>query len=647
MSKRTNELAAQINKHRDLYYNDQPEIDDAEFDDLCDELRKLDPENTALTNVGASVDNSEWEKATHKIPMGSLDKVNTPEELKAWATKIFKERNSIFLTEKLDGLSVAVEYKDGKFVGATSRGNGYQGESIGRNVIKMGGIKEFIKGLTATLRGEIILTKYNHKKYHADKANPRNAASGITKRLDGVGCEHLNVLFYQIVGDTKKLPGGDFQSEFQRFEFIESLGFNTPRYEAFVGGNSKNDIGELCDRVSARWEEYQAAIRDTLDYDIDGLVISVNDIADQLALGETHLRPKGKIAFKFRNQFATAIVREIKWQVGNSGRVNPVCWFDKTNLQGSNIEKASVYNIAYIKELGLGVGAEVMVCKAGEIIPRVEKVLRAGQTTAIPPKVCPVCNGGVEMQGENLMCVSTDTCPAQKVGRIKNWISTLNILEWGSTLLERLVETGAVNSIPDLYKLSIDDLANIERMGEKSATKCFNLLWAKANITLVELLGALSIPFIGTTMIEIVVDAGYDTLEKIQALSEEQLRSIKGIGPTKATALYKGLKRNEKLIDGLLALGIGIKEKEVMSKENNGSGKLAGMNICFTGEASVGRKELWAMTEDNGGTVDKSVSKGTTHLVQADPSQLTSKTKKAQANGTKIISEEEFFSMCE
>jgi DNA ligase (NAD+) len=645
MSKeRISELSKQINKHRNLYYNEEPEIDDADFDLLCDELRELDPENIALTAIGAPV-NSEWEKAPHKIAMGSLDKVNTPEELKSWALKIFKSRNSIFLTEKLDGLSVAVEYKDGEFVAAISRGNGRIGEAIGRNVSKMGGVKKYIKGLTANLRGEIILTRTNHKKYFPEYANPRNAASGITKRLDGEGCEHLNVLFYQIVGDTKKLPCGDFRSEFQQFEFIESLGLTTPYYEAFAGGDSKNDIGELCDRVSQKWEEYQTTIRNKLDYDVDGLVVRMNDIEDQIAVGEHHLRPKGARAFKFRNQFATTTVREIVWDCGGSGRITPVCWFNKTNLQGSNIEKASVYNIAYINELGLGVGAEVLVCKAGEIIPRVEKVLKPGKTIATIPTKCPACNGNVEMEGENLVCLSTDTCPAQRLGRLQKWIAKLNILEWGEGILIKLIESGKVNTVPDLYKLSREDLMSMERMGARSAEKCFNHLWAASTIPLEVLLGSLSIPLVAVSTIEFVIASGYDTLDAILELNEEQLMGIKGLGPAKAASMYKGLKRNRKLINELLELGIAIKEKEIM-KTSNGNGKLAGKSFVFTGEASIGRKELIAMVEANGGTSDSGIKKRTTYLVQADPSKLSSKTKKAQAQGTAIISEEEFFAMC-
>jgi DNA ligase (NAD+) len=262
------------------------------------------------------------------------------------------------------------------------------------------------------------------------------------------------------------------------------------------------------------------------------------------------------------------------------------------------------------------------------------------------PTQCPACSGPVEMDGENLVCLSTDTCPKQKVGRIDKWITKLNILEWGSALLERLIESGKVNTIPDLYKLSISDLESLDRMGARSAEKCFNLLWAQPAVPLEILLGALSIPLVAVSTIEMVIAAGYDTLDKILELSEEQLMSIKGLGPAKAASMYKGLKRNRKLIFELLEQGIAIKEKKTMSNVDN-NGKLAGMKICMTGEASIPRKELWAMVEANGGTVDKSVSKSTTHLVQADPSELTVKAKKAQANGTKIISEEEFFAMCE
>jgi DNA ligase (NAD+) len=637
--KRANELSAKIDAARYKYYNGESDVSDEEYDAWVDELTTIDPNHKSVISIGAPIaENSEWPKAKHKIPLGSLDKVNTPEELSKWIHNIFSPNNSICYSDKADGLSIEAIYENGKLIQAITRGlDGLVGEDITPNVSKMGGVKKQLPvNFTGSLRGEILLTLTNHKQFFPEYANPRNAASGISRRLDGKGSEHLNVLFYQAIGNT------DFESEFLQLKYIEeTLQLDTPNYEAFVG----NTVDELVNFVLGKWEKYQQETRKSLNYMIDGLVISVNDLKYQQSLGEHHLRPKGKIAFKFRNEFATTTVKEVKWETGNSGRITPVCWFEKTLLQGSNIEKASVYNIAYIKELNLGVNAEVLVCKANEIIPRVEKVLKPGIPITIPTR-CPACEGQTEMQGENLVCVSVDTCPAQVVGRIKNWINHLNILEWGDTLIERLVQSGKVVSIPDLYKLSIEDLMSIERMGQRSAEKCFNILWSEPAIPLATLLGSLSIPLASTSTIEMIIDAGYDTLDVILALTEEQLRSIKGLGPVKAASVFNGLKRNKDLIFELLKQGICIKENN-MSDTTNVNGKLSGKSFVLTGKMLHPRKELEAMIEANGGTHESGVRKTTTHLVIADPNSTSTKAVAARKAGITLISEEELLGMME
>lgn len=631
--KRIDELAAEIIKHRRLYYNQQPGISDAAFDLLADELRRLDPNNGALTTVGSPVDiNSEWKKANHEIPMGSLDKVNTPDEFKEWAAPLFKPGSAVFITEKLDGLSIELIYDGGKLVQAITRGDGIVGEDITRNVAKMSGVKTHLPWFTGSLRGEIILKRSKHEKHFKDLANPRNAASGIAKRLDGEDCEFLDILFYQVIGNTEKIIHGDFKSEFFQFKFIESLGLSTPIFEA----RACKDLDELCAYVGSRWEDYHS-VREIRDYDIDGLVIRVDDLTHQIELGDKDMRPKGAIAFKFRSEKAKTTIKAISWQTGNSGRITPVGEVETVPLLGTNISRASLYNIAYIKELGVDVGAEVLICRANDVIPRIEEVVLGTGTVCKAPKTCPVCAGPTEMHGENLMCVSVDTCPAQIVGRIKNWINSINILEWGDALLVRLVEGGKVSNIADLYKLSVDDLASIERMGNKSATKCYDILWSHNPIPLELFLGSLSIPLVASSTITLIMDAGYDSLDKIFGLTKEDLSKIKGLGPAKSESLYTGIRKNAKTIDALLAAGVKVKEKI--------HGSLNGLSFCFTGEVKNKRTTLENLVVSNGGKV-KSVSKNLSYLVANDPKSTTVKAEAARILGIKFISEDEFLAMC-
>jgi DNA ligase (NAD+) len=619
---RIKELEAKITQARiDYYNNHQTVVSDKVYDAWVDELRTLDPNNKAVTAVGAPVAHSEWQKAQHQIPMGSLDKVNTPEELSKWYNDIDYGRK-ICITEKLDGISIELVYENGKLTQAITRGNGFVGENIFSNVVKMKGVQTTLsEDFTGSLRGEIIMKKSVHQQHFADKANPRNAASGVSKRLDSVGSEHLNILFYQALGNV------EFQTEQEQFVWLRNLGLDTPNWW----------IVKTDDQVNEFWRKYQDENRSKLDYDIDGLVIRLDSLDVQAALGDKDLRPKGARAFKFDNETRESVIRDIIWQVGNSGRLTPVAVIDPVVLVGATVTRASIYNISYIEELQLDIGATVLVSRANDVIPRIEELIIGTGNVASPPAQCPVCSGELEMQGENLTCTNSATCPAQVVGRIKNWISELNLLEWGDALIERLVASGKVSDVADLYKLSIDDLSNIDRMGEKSATKCHDILWENSEIPLEVFLGGLSIPMIGQSTIKLIINAGCDSLEKFGQLKAENFEQVPGLGPVKAQSLAHGLLVNRDLILRLLENGVKIKSKAV--------GVLTGKSICFTGTMRNKRPVLEKMAADAGGDVKSSVGKGLSYLVIADPNSTTSKAVAARKFGTQLISEEEFLEM--
>src|SRR5271157_5018286 len=320
MSKdRVNELADELLRAKYTYYNiDLPNgmlplvLTDKVYDAKENELRSLDSDHWILKIVGAPVIQSEWKKAKHQIPMGSLNKVNTPAELTDWAKD--KDCKSWFTTEKLDGLSIELIYEHGKLVQAISRGSGVEGEDISCNVIRMNGVNSDLKeDFNGSLRGEIIMLKSIHQKYFSDKANPRNAASGVSKRLDGVDVDKLNILFYQVLGEE------DFKSEVEQFKWLEHRKVGVPHHWTF----------KSIDEVNDHWRDYQDNKREKLDYDIDGLVIRINDMAEQMSWGDKDLRPLGAIAFKFDNETRESVIRAIVWQVGNSGRLTPVATVDQ------------------------------------------------------------------------------------------------------------------------------------------------------------------------------------------------------------------------------------------------------------------------------------------------------------------------------
>jgi len=621
LNDRVQTLAVLINKARLDYYNNQPTVSDKVYDAWCDELRILDPINKAVTAVGASVLASAWVKAKHQIPMGSLNKVNTPAEFAKWVTDVaYNEK--LFVTQKLDGLSIELIYEGGLLTQAITRGDGDIGEDITVNVKRMDGVKSVLPTpFNGSLRGEIIMLKSKHRKYFADKANPRNAASGVSKRLDGVGVEHLSIIFYQALGDV------DFNTEVEQFEWLKAQGVIIPDYWEFKNASE----------VNLWWRNYQDVDRNKLDYDIDGLVIHINDMAKQMSLGDKDMRPLGAIAFKFDNEARESTIRDIIWQVGNSGRVTPVAVVDPVSLVGATITRASLYNMSYIEELGLDIGATVLVVRANDVIPRIEELVKGTGKVVEPPTHCPSCGKPLVISGENLVCTNSETCPAQVVGRIKNWVSDLNILEWGDTLIEKLVESKKVVTVADLYTLTVDDLALIDRMGKKSAKNCFDSLWSKSEITLDVFLGALSFPMIGSTTIRQIMNAGCDTLEKFGQLGAAQFEMVPGVGPSKADSLANGLRQSQQIILDLLNNGVKIKAKVV--------GKMSGSSVCFTGAMKNKRPVLEKMAADSGADVKSSVGKGLTYLVIADPNSTSSKAVAARKMGTTLISEEDFLDM--
>lgn len=611
-------LEASIKEAQIAYYNGSEIISDDEYDALIYELIQLNPNHPLIIQIGAQIIN-EWKKEKHLYPLGSLNKVNSPEDMEEWIVSVAKNEE-VFVTEKLDGLSIGCQYEDGGLIHAILRGaGGLEGEDILTNVLKMHGCVKNIPNFTGVLRGEIILTKSNHQAHFATYANPRNAASGLCRRFDGEGSQHLTVLFYQVLGQ-------DFLSEQEQFDFLQKAKAITPNYK----------LCKSAKEVSQMWQEYQDKTRASLDYEIDGLVAAVNDVRVQEALGETNMRPKGKIAFKFANQFVKTTVKEIDFQVGNTGRITPVCWFEPVDILGSKVKKASVYNIAYITKLGLDVGAEILITKAGEIIPRVEKVVKSTGTIVAIPITCPTCDTNLLIEGEYLNCPNTEGCISQIEGRIKNWIKELNILELGDTLIEKLVKAELVKTPADLYTLTVQDLSELDRMGEKSAKNVYNSIWGRNPVPLDVFLGALSIPLIGSSSIRLLMEDGYDTLDAVRALTQEETEAIKGMGPARAASLVQGLIDNDDIINQLLDNGVEIKAIIV--------GKLTNKSFCFTGTMVNKRAELEQMVKEAGGTI-KNVGKGLDYLVLSD--ETTTKAIKAKALGTKLLSEEDFLEMLE
>jgi DNA ligase (NAD+) len=605
------DLMDEVEKADKEYHDgDDPSLSDAAYDALKDEIRERDPDNPILKKVGQAPTTA-WPKVNHSIPMGSLEKVNTDEQFDVWAKTTGVDEFCV--SEKLDGISISLKYEGGWLVQAVTRGDGEVGEDITSNVLRMKGFPHKLD-VDVTVRGEIILRKSDFEQHFQDKKNTRNAAAGTAKRFDGARCEHLTIVCYQV-------PTLDFDQEGQQFHWLEQHRFETPFWRVTTDPKS---IVHHHDR-------------DSLDYDIDGMVITVNDMETRLEMGEHDGRPKGARAYKFASPAKVTIARGIENQVGGTGRITPVAIFEPVELLGATVTQASLYNYGYVTEIGFAVGATILVKRANDVIPRVEEVIESPGSTIQPPTACPECGAPLEQDGEYLVCPNTSDCPAQIQGRLLRWIQVQGIMEWGEALIELLVSTGKVRTVADLYKLDLSDISNLPGMGARSAEIAHMELWKVNPIALDKFLGGLSIPLCGASTFQPIIQAGYDTVELIQARTASEFEAIPTIGPTKAATLSKWFKTNHSIIQEILDTGVKIKAQP--------KGALSGKSLCITGKTRYKRAELEAMAEAAGATVKKSVSRGLTFLVMADPNSTSSKARAARKNGTDCISEDQLLEM--
>jgi DNA ligase (NAD+) len=388
--------------------------------------------------------------------MGSLNKAVDEKEFRQWAERCVelgkKDKlpdltRDLFVTEKLDGLSLAVTYDKGRLADAITRGDGEVGERILSNAKRMKGVPDKLKHtISVTVRGEIILKLSDMKKQFPGAANPRNQAAGTSKRFDGAGCEHLTVLFYD-------LDGEDHDNEESKFKRLQALGLLVPNHEA-------TDLDGALDVH----KDYSKTKRAKLDYEIDGLVIRANDVHTQHMLGELGGRPRAAIAFKFASQAKTTTLLDIVWETGSSGRVSPVAVVKPVVLAGATVQRASLHNAGMIAELGIGIGDEILVSRRNDVIPYVEEVVVKKGKVAKPPAKCPTCSAPLEKIGEYIACRNRK-CQALIEGRIENWIDAQGVLDWGDKLINQLVEAKLVTEPADLYKLKPEQIAKLERRG--------------------------------------------------------------------------------------------------------------------------------------------------------------------------------------
>jgi len=628
MNPRIQELAELIRYHSDLYYNQgKPELSDAEFDALIAEMKQLDPENPCLSEIGANP--TYGKKIKHATLMGSLDKATSMEEVQKWHGEVGGGR--ILVAPKIDGLAVKLVYRNGKFVQAATRGDGETGQDVTDNVRFINAIPQDLgNDFTGELRGEIYMRKSVWEKL-GDAANPRNAAAGSLLQKDPkvTGERHLDFFCYDAIfaDPSKKM----FATESAKLAFICSCtGICVVPFVIFPTA----DVG-----LQALLVDWEHTKRTKLDYEIDGMVLSLESLNDQEEAGWSGKCPKGRVAFKFKPEQKPAEIVRVDWFVGRLGKVTPVAVITPTRLAGTTVTNVTLHNLANVRALNLHIGDKVLVEKAGEIIPQLVRVLEPTKSTHpedVVPVVCPVCKGEVKPDDRNVsLWCQNDACPAKLVRKVLHYLESLSVLGVGEGIVQKLCLSGMVKTLADLYYMDQSALVGLLG-GQRSAEKVYLAIMEKNEIDLAVFLDALGIDGLGTSTSKQMAKQ-YKTLDACLSQNVSSLMNMEGIGFTTATKIVEGL---EGMKTEIAALRAAIDIKEVETK----TGLLAGRSFCLTGAMSRVRSVIEKEIEAAGGEI-KSCGRGLEFLVQADPSSTSSKSEKAKKLGIKIISEDELYKM--
>jgi DNA ligase (NAD+) len=600
-------LAADIKKYRELYYEGNPEISDEEFDGLVLRLKELSPDHSVLKEIGAPVKGKE---IIHTTPMKSLDTVHTHEDFIKWA-KVMGE--GLIGEPKLDGLTIVLTYKNGKFIHAATRGDGFSGELIGYGKSIKGVPSTLKENIDIEIRGEGIVSKKYAESVGA--ANPRNLAVGLIKRKDGgVGIKNVTFKAFQLVN------GHGEATEIEELFRLRDLGFDVVDHNLI---QDKNHALEFF----TKWEEK----RPNLDFDIDGMVFKYNRKIIQESLGENENYPKWAIAWKFKSEKAITVVEGMVYKTGKTGRVVPVLQVRPVKLTGAVCVNVTANNFGFIRENQIGIGTELLLERAGDVIPHVVKITKPIGNVHIPED-CPSCGTSLIWDGPNLICCN-DNCSAKKLALIQHWIDKMEIEWFGPAAQKALIDAGYVEDVSDIYQLTEETFRKI--VGDGMGKKIYASIQEKKHCELWQFLTGLGIHNLGNRLSKQLAkrwNSIDDIIENLEGANIEGMGVIKG-------RIVRELKRRRVEI---LKLYSQMKIEDKANKKGGSKMTLSG-NFCITGTLSLPRKEIQAMIEENGGTVVSSVSKNLDYLVAGD--KCGSKLSKANKLGVTVLVETDLMEM--
>lgn len=656
IEKRINELTNELNYHNHKYYvEDSPEISDFEFDKLLVELEQLEEQypqfkrtDSPTVRVGGEAVKG-FNEVRHEIPMLSQQKAFSREEIIDFdrRVKAVVPDAEYVVEQKIDGLSVSLEYVDGIFTRGSTRGNGIVGEDVTENLKTILTIPLKLKDDIPFLevRGEVFLSRNNFEKINDLLestgqplfANPRNAAAGSLRQLDPkiAAKRKLDIFVFNI----QQIQGAEISTHIEGLEFLQKQGFKT-----ILDKKSYSTIDEAYKCIEEIGEE-----RGQLYFDIDGAVIKVNNLSDRELLGNTSKFPRWSIAYKYPAEKQTTVIRDIKVQVGRTGVLTPLAILDTVHIAGSNVSRATLHNLDYIREKDIRVGDTVIIEKAGDIIPAVIEVIKENRTGEEPefkmPEHCLECGALiVREEGEAAYRCTGVSCPAQRMRNIIHFVSrnAMDIEGLGPSIIEQMLEKNLIETAADLYYVNPSDIADMDKMGEKSAQNLINALEKSKSNPLYRLINAFGIRHIGEKAAKIL-SAQYKTLENLMNASVDELTQIPDIGEKMAMSVvsFFAEEQTKEFIKKLETAGVNCaddSENSVVDK------RFENMTFVLTGTLEkYKRSEAGKIIENYGGKTSSSVSKKTTYVLAG--AEAGSKLDKAQSLGVKIISETEFEEM--
>lgn len=656
---RIEELRKQVEYHAEKYYDDdKPEISDFEYDMLMVELRNLEKEypefqsEESLTQkVGGHVKEG-FKKVTHEVPLQSLQDVFSLEEVEEWVNKIEQRakeeeiENVKYVVEtKIDGLSAALEYKDGKFIRGATRGNGLVGEDVTENLKTLKTIpREIEDKINITVRGEVFISKKDFEQMNQEReeneeelfANARNAAAGSLRQLDSkiTAKRPLDIYIFNV----QKIEGKEFNSHFEELEYLNKVGFNVNPVRIYC-----KTIDEVKEAIKKIGDD-----RESLTFGIDGAVVKVDDLRFREILGTTAKTPRWAVAYKYPPESKETVLKDIICQVGRTGVITPMAILEPVKVAGSTISKTTLHNEDFIKEKELKIGDTVVIQKAGDVIPEiveVKKDKRTGKEKNFEmPRICPVCGApAIREEGEAAIRCTGIECPAKLFRNLVHFVSreAMNIDGLGENIIGQLLDKKLIQNIADIYILKFDDIASLKKNGKKFAQNLVDSIEESKRNDLYRLITALGIRHVGTKASKILAKK-YKNIDNLSEAKLEDLSNINDIGPVMANSIVEFFNQSQTkdLIKRLKEAGVNTLAFEEEESDNRFEGKtfvLTGSLEQFTrGEASD-------IIEKYGGKTSSTVSKKTDYVLAGEAAG--SKLSKAQELGIDIITEEQFKQM--